>query len=567
MAKSSLPPSGEMLRFSIRDLNPPIISFVGRLDASQKGFDVFLDAVELLERTDMPPFSAWLVGGSTAEVGELVTRFAERPYIARMHASGRLMVWGRVDLECLPEIYSRSALVIMPSRRETFGLVAVEAMLCEAPVLGSYVGGLKHTVLHGWTGGHFAVGDAGALAFLAQSLICNRRLAAWLGGNARIWATEAFGLESPNAGFNRILRAQESGPVGTHPIENADNPFQRSDAEAVAEWLGRDSTIEPISVKNNATFQVTSPAGARWFVKAFTRRIDYDLSVYRLDPSVVPVDWQARYHRTVVAAGSPATLPMIDGNDRLARFAWAEPFPDEKVLDAIALVRTLGEGLPPAPVGAEVTCRRACQDFVRSGSWSDLAEFDRAAALLNAPLTGSDRIFVRCDPGIEIGRLQLHLATRCWPIDDDTRTAMEEVLDHTAALKADRSKGFDERPSDPGPALAVRHGNMTFEHVMRCGDRMVLCDLEETRFAFGDLDVAGLLLDGLRTRRFSESPFDRAIHILRDTQRDQDAVRSTLSWFVAQAFHLALGKASWGRPEALREATSLCRQMLSTAYL
>ena len=65
--------------------------------------------------------------------------------------------------------------VVMPSRWEGFGLVAVEAMRARKPVIASAVGGLRSIVRHGQTGFLVPAGDSDALA---QTIVARDR-AGW----------------------------------------------------------------------------------------------------------------------------------------------------------------------------------------------------------------------------------------------------------------------------------------------------------------------------------------------------------------------------------------------------
>ena len=145
-----------------------------------------------------------------------------------------------------------------------------------------------------------------------------------------------------------------------------------------------------------------------------------------------------------------------------------------------------GASLAPPSRSAAEACAVAAARFLASRSWRDLARFDRTAACLNTPLTGNSNVFVRCDPQVEIARLRLHVAEGCWPLSRSVQTEMLAVLHAAESLC-------------PKETLSVRicHGDLTTDHVRAVDGRHVLCDLEETRYAFGDLDAAALAFDAL----------------------------------------------------------------------
>ncbi len=62
------------------------------------------------------------------------------------------------------ELLSCADLFLLPSASESFGLVALEAMACGAPVVASNVGGLPEVIEHGTTGYMFDVGDIDGMA-------------------------------------------------------------------------------------------------------------------------------------------------------------------------------------------------------------------------------------------------------------------------------------------------------------------------------------------------------------------------------------------------------------------
>lgn len=68
-------------------------------------------------------------------------------------------------------VLSMADVLLLPSEQESFGLVAVEAMACETPVVASRAGGLPEVVVHGETGFLAEVGDVSAMADYVNRLL------------------------------------------------------------------------------------------------------------------------------------------------------------------------------------------------------------------------------------------------------------------------------------------------------------------------------------------------------------------------------------------------------------
>jgi len=93
------------------------------------------------------------------------------------------------------EYLSIADLLLLPSQSESFGLVALEAMACEVPVIATRVGGLPELVEDGATGFLFPVGDVNAMAAGAISLLSNQALTQQFGRLAREVAITRFSAE------------------------------------------------------------------------------------------------------------------------------------------------------------------------------------------------------------------------------------------------------------------------------------------------------------------------------------------------------------------------------------
>ena len=135
--------------------------FVGRLNA-QKGIALLLDAVAAM-RT---PVDLDVVGDGT-------DRDALVAQADRLGLSSRIHWHGALPQPRLLEFYRGATAVVVPSQGEGFGLVAVEAQLCEAPVVAFASGGLADTIEDGSTGYLVPPGDASSLAAVLDAVVAS----------------------------------------------------------------------------------------------------------------------------------------------------------------------------------------------------------------------------------------------------------------------------------------------------------------------------------------------------------------------------------------------------------
>ena len=126
--------------------------FVGRLDR-QKGYDLLIKGITRVARED------------------LILHVVGKEYLNKYVENGpadSVVRYGWVDREKLDLFYSAADALIVPSRWEGFGLVAVEAMARGTPVLHSGKGGLQEVV--GDQGMQFDIDDEQELETLLSNL-------------------------------------------------------------------------------------------------------------------------------------------------------------------------------------------------------------------------------------------------------------------------------------------------------------------------------------------------------------------------------------------------------------
>ena len=106
------------------------VVFLGRLEQEQKGLDLLLDAYAR---------AAPNVDGQLLIVGDGPDRRKLQRRAARLGISGRVQFLGRITGTAKYELLAGARLVAMPSRFETFGMVAIEALACGTPVLAFHI--------------------------------------------------------------------------------------------------------------------------------------------------------------------------------------------------------------------------------------------------------------------------------------------------------------------------------------------------------------------------------------------------------------------------------------------
>lgn len=130
----------------------PLVLFVGRVDP-MKGIDTLFEGFrQLVRRGDWarkPPKLVFL-GGLIQLDDRGATLDADLQQLAARAGSlglGDLVLFrGSQPRQLLPLYYNAADVCAVPSRYESFGLVAVEAMACGTPIVASEVGGLRFTI-------------------------------------------------------------------------------------------------------------------------------------------------------------------------------------------------------------------------------------------------------------------------------------------------------------------------------------------------------------------------------------------------------------------------------------
>jgi glycosyltransferase involved in cell wall biosynthesis len=158
-----------------------------------KGFDVLLRAFALARR-QVPQLTLELAGAGPLE--------------RHLSASAPDGVTFLGRLSDVAPCYEQSSIVVVPSRGEGFGLVALEAAERGRAAIVSDVGGLPEIVAHGETGLVVPAGDERTLAESIVSLTGDPERVRAMGAAARRRAVEEFSADRAAAGVEAVYRQE-----------------------------------------------------------------------------------------------------------------------------------------------------------------------------------------------------------------------------------------------------------------------------------------------------------------------------------------------------------------------
>ena len=187
----------------------PYVLFASVPSIRQKNLAALRDAVALLAGRGLPHalvIAGGTAGGETPE--ELAAIVAELP-----GAAGRVAWLGHVDDAALAGLMAEADAFCLPSLLESFGLTALEALACGAPVVVSDRGALPEVV---GDAALIAEPSAEALAAALERVLGDRALAGRMRTAARTRA-EGFGWERTAAGWLAVLQRAARASAHSEP--------------------------------------------------------------------------------------------------------------------------------------------------------------------------------------------------------------------------------------------------------------------------------------------------------------------------------------------------------------
>jgi len=203
----SLPGESVLAEFGL-SCHGPTIGLVGRI-SKEKGHLIALGAApEVVEKHP---------GASFVFVGRLEPHFADEFNAALADSEVKDSVILTGPREDVPRLMDAMDIVILPSEKETFGLVAIEAMALGKPVIATRTGGLTEVIQDQITG-LLIEQDVAQLVSAIDSLLLDdtRRLA--MGQKARRWVEEHFSHTRMVERLEAVYRTAAGGTLPSIPV-------------------------------------------------------------------------------------------------------------------------------------------------------------------------------------------------------------------------------------------------------------------------------------------------------------------------------------------------------------
>ena len=154
------------------DLHAPFALFVGRATADKGAMHAVQATLRLVQ--DGFPLTLAFAGRTAGDF---------QRFLARLDPAGRAHVHllGTIDEQTKHALLQRTAMLLLPSQAESFGIVILEAWQHATPVVAARAGGISAVVDHGQNGLLAPFGDVPALAAAMKRLLTDRALSLALG--------------------------------------------------------------------------------------------------------------------------------------------------------------------------------------------------------------------------------------------------------------------------------------------------------------------------------------------------------------------------------------------------
>ncbi len=194
-------PHGDEFR-SRFDIREKMVLYTGRL-ASNKGLLTLVESIPSILKEN-PDTTFVIIGEDEGMQEEILKRAGELDVHSKLKMIGYIS-----DYDLFKTAYSAADVFVLPSEYEAFGIVLLEAMMCETPCVATRVGGVPEVVEDGKTGMLVEYADPAGLADSVNVLLQNKAKRKKMGRAGRKRVLQKFTwskvAKRVNSLYNKLL--------------------------------------------------------------------------------------------------------------------------------------------------------------------------------------------------------------------------------------------------------------------------------------------------------------------------------------------------------------------------
>lgn len=182
----------DSLRSDFADPNEKILMHISNFRPVKRVSDV----VDIFSMVSKEVPARLLFVGEGPELPKIQCKIKQLGLEDRVHFLGKQ--------DQIAQVISMADVLLLPSEKESFGLVALEAMACGVPTIGSEAGGIPELVSHGKTGFLAPIGDTRAMADYAIKLLTDTKLAEQISEACLVRARSEFSSDRITEEYEQI---------------------------------------------------------------------------------------------------------------------------------------------------------------------------------------------------------------------------------------------------------------------------------------------------------------------------------------------------------------------------
>ncbi|MEJ2280079.1 MAG: glycosyltransferase family 4 protein, partial [Candidatus Lokiarchaeota archaeon] len=178
-----------------------IILFVGKI-TPQKGLHVLIKSLNILNRQfNKDNFKLFVIGKTYTIKDDNYKEFLKK-LIKKYDLNSKIEWLGYQSREKIIQFYNISNVLILPSIKlkkentEAFGIVLVESMACQTPVIGSKLGGMKEIIKHIINGFLFSPNNYCELSKYINMILFDKNLEQKMGKNGRNYVINNYSFSA-----------------------------------------------------------------------------------------------------------------------------------------------------------------------------------------------------------------------------------------------------------------------------------------------------------------------------------------------------------------------------------